>query len=159
MSGSEASMWEYLQTTVDKFTFRVARDRWYTREGVWLLPSSDGGTVRLGVSDYLQQHSGDVAFVNLKATATALAAEDEFAELETIKTNITLPSPLAGVIVETNQALEANPEFVNQDPYGNGWLVTMRPTDWEQARPGFLDANAYFECMRSEIEEELKESS
>ncbi len=149
---------EFLETTVDKFRFKVARDRWYTGEGVWLLPSSEDATVRLGLSDYLQQRSGDVAFVNLKSMETALKPGDEFAEIETIKVNVSLPLPIAGAIVETNQALETNPEFINQDPYGKGWLVEIRPTDWEHARSGLLDANAYFDYMRSEIAEELKET-
>lgn len=152
---------EYLETTVDKFTFKVARDRFYTRDGVWLLPSTspDGVTVRMGLSDYLQQHSGDVAFVNFKRKGTTLSAGDEFAEIETIKVNVGLPSPLAGAIVKTNEALEINPEFANQDPYGKGWLVELRAADWDGARAGLLDANAYFDFMKTEIDEELKEIS
>ncbi len=150
---------EFLEATADKFTFKVAQDRWYTRDGVWLLPSTEGATIRLGMSDYLQQRSGDVAFVNLKSMETALNPGDEFAEIETIKVNVSLASPIAGAIVESNQALATNPEFVNQDPYGKGWLVAIGPTDWEHARPGLLDANAYFDFIRSEIEQELKERS
>ena len=151
----------YLELTIDKFTFKVARDRFYTRDGVWLLPLTcpGGVTVRMGLSDYLQQHSGDVAFVNLKPTGTALNAGDEFAEVETIKVNVGLPSPLSGSILETNKALELNPEFANQDPYGKGWLVELRPADWDGARPALLDANAYFDFMKGEIKEELKETS
>ena len=89
---------EYLETTVDKFTFKVARDRLYTRDGVWVLPieSPEGVTVRIGLTDYVQQHSGDVAFANLKPIGTALNFGDEFAEIETIKVNVGLPSPVAG---------------------------------------------------------------
>ena len=152
---------EFLETTVDKFTFKVARDRFYTRDGIWLLPSdSPGGlTVRMGLTDYLQQHSGDVAFVNLKQTGTTLSAGDEFAEIETIKVNVGLPSPVAGSIVETNKALEINPELTNQDPYESGWLVVLKPADWNAMRAGLLDANAYFDFMRVQIDEELKQTS
>lgn len=152
-------MSEYLQLTADKFTFKVALDRLYTSEGVWVLPLEGAPSkVRLGLSDYLQQHSGDVAFVNLKPVGTELAEGDEFAEAETIKVNVGLPSPIQGAIVETNKALEINPEFVNQDPYGKGWLVTVQPAEWENARTGLLDANAYLEIMRAQIDEELKEA-
>jgi glycine cleavage system H protein len=115
---------EYLEMTVDKFTFKLARDRFYARDGVWLLPSTSPGgvTVRMGMSDYLQQHSGDVAFVNLKPAGTTLRAGDEFAEIETIKVNVGLPSPVAGSIVETNKALENNPEFANQGRTGRARL-------------------------------------
>ncbi len=153
-------MSEYLELTADKFTFKVARDRLYTSEGVWVLPleGEEASKVRLGLSDYLQQHSGDVAFVNLKPVGTVLAAGDEFAEAETIKVNVGLPSPIRGSILETNKALEINPEFVNQDPYGKGWLITLTPAEWDDARAALLDANAYLEVMRTQIDEELKEA-
>jgi glycine cleavage system H protein len=151
---------EYLEITVDKFTFKVARDRLYTRDGLWVLPteSADGVTVRIGVTDYLQQHSGDAAFANVKRTGTALQVGDDFAELETIKVNVALPSPIAGEIVDVNRSLEINPEFVNQDPYGKGWLVLVKPADWEATRSSLLDANAYLDIMRAQIDEELKET-
>jgi glycine cleavage system H protein len=152
---------EYLEMTVDKFTFKVARNRFYTREGVWLLPgtSPDGVRVRMGLSDYLQRHSGDIAFVNFKPTRTALNAGDDFAEIETIKVNVGLPSPVSGSIVQINTALELNPEVVNQDPYEKGWLVELMPADWDSDRPRLLDANAYFDFMKAEIKEGLKERS
>lgn len=152
---------EFLETTVDKFTFKVARDRYYSRDGVWLLESSSvsGVTVRMGLTDYLQQHSGDVAFVNLKRTGTVLSIGDEFAEIETIKVNVGLPTPIAGTILEVNQALTINPEFVNQDPYGKGWLYEFNPANWNSVRASLLDADAYFEFMQSQVDEELKETS
>jgi glycine cleavage system H protein len=152
---------EYLETTVDKFTFKVARDRLYTRDGVWILPieSPDGVKGRVGLTDYLQQHSGDAAFANVKPVGTALNVGDEFAEIETIKVNVGLPSPVAGAIVEVNKALETHPELVNQDPYDRGWLVLVKPTDWNATRPNLLDPNAYFDLMRTQIDEELKETS
>jgi arsenate reductase len=151
----------YLELNVDKFTFKVASDRFYTREGVWLLPSTRGGgvTVQMGLSDYLQQHSGDIAFVNLRPTGTTLNAGDEFAEIETIKVNISLPSPIAGSILQINRGLELNPEFVNQEPYGKGWLVELNPADWDNARRELLDANGYFQFMKAKIASELKETS
>ncbi len=152
---------DYLELTVDKFTFKVAKDRFYSREGVWLRPSTSPGgvTVRIGLSDYLQQHSGDIAFVNLKPIGAALDAGDEFAEIETIKVNIGLPSPVSGSVMQVNKAIELNPEFANQDPYGKGWLIELRTTDWEGASPNLLDADAYFDFMKTEIADELKETS
>ncbi len=152
---------DYLELTVDKFTFKVATDRFYSREGVWVLPSASpsGVMVRIGLSDYLQQHSGDIAFVNVKPVGTALHAGDEFAEIETIKVNIGLASPVSGAVVQVNKAIELNPEFANQDPYGEAWLVELRTTDWEGAHPNLLDADAYFDLMKTEIADELKETS
>ena len=152
---------EYLETTVDKFTFKVARDRMYTRDGVWLLLSENpnGITVRIGLTDYLQQHSGDVAFANVKRVGTVLNVDDEFAEIETIKVSVGFSSPLAGTIVEVNKQLEMYPELVNLDPYDKGWLVVVKASDWDTTRAGLLDANSYFDLMQTQIDEELKETS
>lgn len=152
---------EYLETTVDKFTFKVAKDRLYTRDGVWLLATEDdkGGMVRVGLTDYLQQHSGDIAFVNSKPIGTTLRNGDDFAEIETIKVNVGLPSPISGTVTEINKGLELHPELVNQDPYDKGWLVMLKPAEWAVSRRDLLDADAYFAVMRQQIDEELKETS
>ena len=151
-------MTEFLETTVDKFTFRVATDRFYSNDGVWIfwLQPQRGNRVRVGVTDYLQQHSGDVAFVTVKPLGTKLQVGDDLAELETIKVNLILASPVSGMIVAINDALEANPELVNQSPYEKGWLAEIDATDWEAGRVSLLDAKAYFAVMRSQSEEEAK---
>ena len=143
---------QYLEVTVDKFTFRVAADRWYTREGVWALPEAD--RVRVGLSDFLQQRSGDIAFAEIKPIGTTLAAGDEVAAIETIKVNVILGSPINGNVIEVNPALEAAPEAINQDPYGAGWLAVIAASDWETDRSRLLDAAAYFEVVKREAEEE-----
>ena len=84
-------MSDFLETTVDKFTFKVATDRFYTSEGVWA--KEENGRVRIGLSDFVQQRSGDVAFADVKPAGTILAAGDEVAVIETIKVNITYTSP------------------------------------------------------------------
>ncbi len=150
---------EFLEATFDKFTFKVARDRMYTRDGVWLLaPTTSDGTVQMGITDYLQQHSGDIAFVNLTKASTAIGFGDEFAEIETIKVNVSLSSPITGSVFDVNKTLEMNPEFVNQDPYGKGWLISIKPSNWELEGSKLLDANSYFDFMRTEIAQELKAS-
>jgi glycine cleavage system H protein len=148
---------EFLATTVDKFTFRVATDRAYTADGVW-LQTLDGRRVRIGVTDYLQQHSGDVAFVSAKAPGTRLALDQEFAALETIKVNLSLPSPVAGAVVEVNDALESAPERVNQDPYGAGWIAVIEAADWDKDRARLLDSGAYFSVMQAQVEAEIGHS-
>jgi len=151
---------EYLETTVDKFTFRVATDRLYSPEGVWVFWVQPEGSdrVRIGLTDYLQQHSGDVAFVSVKLPGTKLAAGDELAELETIKMNLSLPAPVSGTVVEVNPALELNPELVNQDPYDKDWLAVLETASWEAERAKLLDPRAYFSVMQSQVEQELKQS-
>jgi glycine cleavage system H protein len=148
---------EYLETTVDKFTFRVAKDRLYCSDGVWIfwIQPQGGSRVRVGLTDYLQQHSGDVAFVTVKPPGTRLKVGDDLADLETIKVNLTLVSPVSGTIAAVNGALEMNPELVNQSPYEDGWLAEIDASDWEAERSALLDAGAYLAVMRSQAEEEV----
>ena len=145
---------DYLETTVDKFIFKVATDRLYSAEGIWAL--ADGDRVRVGMTDFLQQLNGDVAFAEVQPEGTAVATGDEVAAIETIKANVEVPSPVGGAIVEVNPALELSPEVINQDPYGEGWLVVIEASDWPTDRDALLDPQAYFELMKGQAEEEAK---
>ncbi len=147
---------KYLETTADKFRFRVATDRLYTAEGVWVLPEEDGKRVRLGLADDLQQHNGDVAFANVKEAGTALKAGESFAEIETIKAMVELHAPVSGMIAEVNGALNLSPEKINQDPYETGWLAVIEPSAWEAERTGLIGPAAYFAVMHQRVEEDLK---
>jgi len=145
---------DFLETTVDKFTFKVAGDRYYTPEGVWAKP--EGSRVRIGLTDFLQQRSGDVAFAEVKPAGSAIGFGDEIAVIETIKVNISLASPVHGVVAETNPAMATAPEAVNQDPYGAGWLADIEPKDWEADRLRLLDGETYFRVMKGQAEVEVK---
>jgi glycine cleavage system H protein len=140
---------DYLEANVDKFVFRVARNCRYSDADVWA--KRDGNRVRVGLTDYLQQKSGDVAFVNVKSIGTMLEANDELAAIETIKVDLVIPAPLVGKIVAVNDALVAHPELVNSDPYGAGWLAEIEPrnfTDFD----ALLDAEAYLPKMKARAE-------
>jgi glycine cleavage system H protein len=143
---------DFLKFTIDKFTFKVAADRSYSPEGLWALP--EGDRVRLGLSDFLQQHSGDVAFAEPKPAGTRLAIGDELAVIETIKVNLSLASPISGRVLEVNPVMASRPEAINQDPYGEGWLVIVAPDDWEAERARLLDPKAYLAKAKREAEEE-----
>jgi glycine cleavage system H protein len=147
-------MTEFLEITVDKFIFRVATDRYYNEEGVWA--KAEGERVRIGLSDFLQQSSGDVAFAEVEPEGTQLHFGDEVAVIETIKVDIALSSPISGTVVQVNPAMEDAPEAINQDPYGEGWLALIEASDWEAERSKLLDPEAYFEHMKAEAEEEIK---
>lgn len=149
---------EYLETTVDKFTFRVAKDRLYTPQGAWIfwIKPEAPDRVRIGLADYLQQRSGDVAFATVKPVGTKLGVGEMLAEIETIKAMVELPSPVSGTVAEVNAALDTTPEVVNQDPYDKGWLAVIEITDWEAEREKLLEPDAYFAAMKLEAQEELK---
>ena len=144
----------FLETKVDKFTFHVDPTCFYNSEGVWVRV--EGNRARLGLSDFLQQRSGDIAFVEIKPAGTILSVGDEFASIETIKVDIALSSPASGKVLLVNPALETAPEVINQDPFGEGWLCEVEVSDWEIDQAGSLDAAAYFEKMKREAEEEVK---
>ncbi len=144
----------FLETTVDKFTFRIADDRFYSRAGVWAL--AEDSRIRIGLSDFLQQRNGDVAFAEVKPVGTQLALDDEVAVIETIKVNISLGSPVAGRIVEVNPAMTATPETINQDPYGAGWLVVIEALDWKTDQVELLTPQAYLGYIKSQAEDEVK---
>jgi glycine cleavage system H protein len=150
----------FLETTIDKFTFRVPTDRLYSRDGVWVLrlDAKDGVRIRVGVTDFLQQHSGDIAFVTVRAAGTQLAAGDDVADIETVKVDLALPSPVAGSVLEINPALGATPELINQDPYGDGWLAMIAPTDWEADNRGLLTPEAYFALMQQQARSEVEKA-
>ena len=142
--------------TADKFTFRVATDRLYSPEGVWILPQPDSTRVRVGLADYLQQHNGDVAFAKVKPAGTGLTAGDPFAEIETIKATVDLHAPVSGTIFEVNPALNASPEVINRSPYEAGWLAVIEPSTWDADRPGLLGPAAYFAVMQAQVQKDLK---
>jgi glycine cleavage system H protein len=149
-------MTKYLECTADKFTFRVATDRVYTPEGVWVLPEADGKRVRVGLADYLQQYNGDVAFAKVKGAGTVLQAGEALAEIETMKARVDVHAPVSGKVLEVNGALNLGPEAINQDPYEKGWLALFAPSAWETERLGLLGPAAYFAVMQKQVEEDLK---
>ncbi len=119
-------MSEFLEVTVDKFTFKVAADRFYTREGVWVQFEADRG--RIGLSDFLQQRSGDIAFAEIKPIGTMLAAGDEVASIETIKVDIALNSPIGGSVIEVNPAMILRPKRSIKIPMAQvGWRSSRQP--------------------------------
>jgi len=144
----------YLETTVDKFIFKVATDRHYSPAGVWAL--AEGDRIRIGMTDFLQQLNGDVAFAEVRPEGTVLGTGDEVALIETIKTNVGVPSPVGGTVAEVNPAMELSPEAINQDPYGAGWLALIDARDWPTDRDALLDAQAYFELMTGQAAAEAK---
>ncbi len=143
-----------LTLKVDKFTFRFPKDLSYSDAGLWMR--REGDLFRLGLSDFAQQRNGDVAFANLMPPGTALAVDDEIGSIETVKVNLSLPSPVKGNILEVNSGLEESPEWINQDPYGRGWMVVIEPEDANQPPKGVLDARSYLNLIKRLLEAELK---
>ena len=135
-------MSEILQFTVDKFTFTIPTDRLYHPDGLWVQERA--GRLFVGVTDYLQKNSGDVAFAEVAEPGRAVTAGGWLANIETIKINVQLSAPVSGMVAEANDKLEFEAEIINQDPYGAGWLVVLEPSAWAAERAALLSPVAYY---------------
>jgi glycine cleavage system H protein len=98
-------------------------DRRYTKSHEWL--TVDGKTVTVGITDHAQSQLGDIVFLELPAAGRKLAAGESFGVVESVKAASDLYSPVAGQITAVNDKLTANPELVNSDPYGDGWIMKV----------------------------------
>jgi glycine cleavage system H protein len=143
---------EYLEYTLDKFTFKVTTDRFYSPEGMWA--KANGNLITVGVSDFFQQHNGDVAFAEVREVGTAVTTNDGFADIESIKVDIELVSPVNGTIVVVNDKLELEAELINQDPYGEGWLAIIEADDWATDQANLMTPETYFEHMKVQAQAE-----
>lgn len=112
----------------------------YTKDHEWI--SLEGEIATIGVTDFAQGELGDIVYVEIETKGKSLSAEDIFGTIEAVKTVSDLFLPVSGTINEVNPKLESNPELVNTDPYGEGWMIKMQvdnPNDVER----LMDAAAY----------------
>jgi glycine cleavage system H protein len=112
----------------------------YTKNHEYLKPLGDG-TALIGITHYAQEALGDVVFVQLPEVGAAMAAGEEFGTVESVKTVSECYLPSDGEVLEANGELEAHPEFVNEDPYGKGWMLKIKLVG--SINPELLDAKAY----------------
>jgi glycine cleavage system H protein len=117
------------------------QDLRYTAEHEWVR-TADDGTVRIGITSFAQDSLGDVVYVSLPTVGDTVAAGDACGEVESTKSVSDLYAPLAGEVTAVNASLDATPELVNTDPYGEGWMYELRPTD-AAAVDALLDPAAY----------------
>jgi glycine cleavage system H protein len=122
----------------------IPADLSYTAEHEWVARKGDD-TVRVGITDFAQSALGDVVFVQLPDVGTDVSAGESFGEVESTKSVSDLYAPVSAKVVAVNGDLESNPQLVNSDPYGEGWLVELQ-ADGESLRSaldGLLDAEGY----------------
>jgi glycine cleavage system H protein len=114
----------------------------YTAEHEWVRSSDGSNTVRIGITDYAQSQLGDVVYVNLPDVGASVSAGAACGEVESTKSVSDLFAPVSGTVSARNDALDATPELINSDPYGDGWIVEIEVSD-DAALGGLLDADAY----------------
>jgi glycine cleavage system H protein len=112
----------------------------YTKDHEWV--SVDGDIATVGITHYAQDQLGDIVFVDIDTVGRTLDAEAVFGSVEAVKTVSDLFLPVSGTILEKNTAIDASPEIVNSDPYGEGWMIRVRMSDPGQF-DGLMDAEAY----------------
>ena len=118
----------------------------YTSEHEWVR--ADGDTARVGITDFAQDALGDIVYVSLPEVGSDLKSGDAVGELESTKSVSDIYAPLSGKVAAINEALDGTPELVNSDPYGEGWLFEMTPSD-ESAVGDLMDASAYQSSVES----------
>lgn len=122
----------------------IPADLKYTKDHEWC--KVDGDIVTIGVTDFAQSELGDIVFVEVETEGETLEKEEVFGTIEAVKTVSDLFMPIAGEVIEFNEEIESSPELVNDDPYGNGWMIKVKvsnPSDLDD----LLDADAYKEIV------------
>ena len=112
----------------------------YTKDHEWV--SIDGDIATIGITDFAQGELGDIVYVEIETEGETLEGEEVFGSVEAVKTVSDLFMPLSGEIIEFNSELEANPEYVNNDPFGKGWMIKVKISDPSEV-DNLLDAAGY----------------
>ena len=123
-----------------KFDMNIPAELKYTKDHEWV--KIDGDVAIVGITEFAQSELGDIVYVEIETIGETLDQEEVFGSVEAVKTVSDLFLPMSGEIIEFNDALEANPELVNNDPYGAGWMVKVRVSNTAEFA-ALLDAEAY----------------
>ena len=119
---------------------KIPADLLYTKEHEWIR--QEDGIVRVGITDYAQEELHEVVMVELPAVGTAVKANEVFGTVDSVKATSELFSPVSGEVVEMNEKLEEAPELVNNDPYGEGWMITIKPSNPDEIK-SLMNPDAY----------------
>jgi glycine cleavage system H protein len=120
----------------------IPKELQYTEDHEYVKPSKDPKVVTVGITDYAQGELGDIVYLELPSVGTSFGKHDVFCTIEAVKAVSELFSPISGEVVEVNSRLEKEPQLVNSDPYGDGWMVRIKLSDPSET-DDLLDADAY----------------
>jgi len=124
----------------------VPEDLYYHREHTWARV--EGDEVRVGLTDYAQKALRDIVLVEVVSLGQEVSQGESIGTVESIKAVSDLVAPVSGEVAEFNSELQASPDLVNRDPYGDGWIVVMKPTNLEEDLKNLLDAKSYLEYVK-----------
>ena len=123
----------------------VPEELQYTRSHEWVR--TEGDTATIGITDYAQDELGDIVFVELPEEGATFGAGDSFGAVESVKAVSDIYAPVGGEVVEVNEVLDDSPEKINEDPYGDGWIIKLRVSDEGE---GLLSASDYEKLLEEE---------
>ncbi len=142
---------KYVEVNIDGITYKFREDVYYSADGLWV--AVDGKSARVGVGDHLYRSiSPHLAFIELRLPGTEIRQGKEMGNFDLVKVDISIPSPVTGVIEEINEELLSNLWLLDSDPYGEGWLALFHLTDWTIDRQNLLDVNAYRTMLEARCE-------
>ena len=128
--------------------YNTPQDLFYAPTHEWVRP--DGDDVTIGISDYAQHALGDVVFAELPDVGTTLRKGQPMGVVESVKAASDVYAPVSGEVIEINEALLDAPETLNTDPYGDGWMIKLRPSNLDGERPALLEPTAYAQHVEDE---------
>jgi glycine cleavage system H protein len=121
----------------------------YSKDHTWVHVEDSEGTI--GITDYAQESLGDIVYVDVPEEDDEIEAGEEIAEVESTKATSSVISPVSGTVIEVNEDIEDSPETINEDPYGDGWIVRVKLSDLSELK-GLMDAEAYQKFVGEESE-------
>lgn len=124
---------------------KIPSELFYTKEHEWM--SQEGALVRVGITDYAQEELHEVVMVELPTVGTTLKMGEVFGTVDSVKATSELFSPISGEVVERNEQLEEAPELVNNDPYGKGWMIVIKPSNPSELKM-LMNADAYSKFVK-----------
>lgn len=146
-------MSDVIELVAGKFIVKIPKELFYSQHDTWVKTTSPAV---IGITDYFQLLLGDVLYVNIPEEGSEINTAEEIGELESVKAVLGLYSPIGGRVVEVNRRVKEEPELLNQDPYGKGWLLKVEPRNLEMDIANLLDAEGYAKLVEFKIREEQK---
>jgi glycine cleavage system H protein len=136
--------------------YEVPENLYYHKEYLWARVEEDG-KVRIGLIDYAQKQINDIIYVELPSVGDSITKDEPFGILESVKAVSDLIAPVSGTIEAVNQELDSKPELLNEDPYNQGWIITVEPTNLEEDLKTLLSFDAAVEWHNSLVKSEKTE--
>ncbi len=129
--------------------YEVPEGLYYTKEHEWV--KLEGGNCRIGVSDYAQKSLHEVVFVDLPKVRAKIVRSQSLGSVESVKAVADVFAPISGEVTEVNAKLADTPELVNQQPYGDGWIAVIKPSNLEAELKNLLDSKSYADFLRTQV--------